>query len=226
MSAHYLCSSIGKKQLMALTGLGWCGFVLSHMIGNLLYLVGPEAYNQYSHAITGNKEIYYAIEAGLVTLLVLHIVFALMVVLKNRASRPVGYAVSPQRGDKTAATFASRTMALSGTLVLVFIVLHLITFRFGPEYPFAFKGEEIRDLHKLMWEVFQSSLYVGWYLLALTVLSFHLQHALWSSLQTLGVIPMGKEPCVRKLSYAFGILVSIGFAVNPIFIFFFQRGGQ
>lgn len=225
MSTRYLCSSIGKKQLMAITGLGWCLFVLTHMIGNLLYLVGPEAYNNYGNNITGNKEIYYTMEAGLVTMLVLHILFAAMVVMQNRSARNVGYAVSPQKSAKTAATVASRTMALSGTLILVFIVLHLITFRFGPDYPFAYKGQEIRDLHKLMTEVFQSALYVGWYVVALFVLAFHLSHALWSSLQTLGAIPGGKEAGLRKLSYAFGIAVSAGFAVNPIYIFL-TRGGQ
>jgi succinate dehydrogenase / fumarate reductase cytochrome b subunit len=222
MSARYLCSSIGKKQLMALTGLGWCLFVLMHMLGNLLYLVGPEAYNNYGNNITGNKEIYYAIEAGLVTMLALHAIFAALVVRQNRSARPVQYAVSPQRGGKSAATFASRTMALSGVLVLVFLVLHLITFRFGPEYPFSYKGQEIRDLHRLITEVFQGAGYVAWYLVALTVLSFHLSHALWSSLQTLGAIPLGKEAGLRKLSYAFGILVSAGFAANPIYIFFLR----
>ncbi len=224
MSARYLCSSIGKKQLMAITGLGWCVFVLMHMLGNLLYLIGPEAYNNYGNNITGNKEIYYAIEAGLVSMLVLHVVFAAMVVLKNRAARPVGYAVSLQKNVKSAATFASKTMALSGTLILVFIVLHLITFRFGPEYPFMLKGQEVRDLHKLMTEVFQGVGYVIWYLIALTVLSFHLSHALWSSLQTLGLIPLGKEAGLRKLSYAFGILVCVGFALNPLYIFFLRGG--
>ncbi|MGZ3720290.1 MAG: succinate dehydrogenase cytochrome b subunit, partial [Bdellovibrionota bacterium] len=167
MSVRYLCSSIGKKQLMALTGLGWCGFVFSHMVGNLLYLVGPDAYNNYGNNITGNKEIYYTIEAGLVTMLVLHVLFAAMIVLKNRHARPVGYAVGQNRSDKTAATFASRTMALSGTLVLVFIVFHLIHFRFGVEYPYQYKGQEIRDLARLMREFFQNGGYVAAYVVCL-----------------------------------------------------------
>jgi succinate dehydrogenase / fumarate reductase cytochrome b subunit len=226
MSVSYLCSSIGKKQMMALTGLGWCGFVFGHMVGNLLYLVGPDAYNNYGNNITGNKEIYYAIETGLVTMLVLHIVFAAMVVVGNRRARPIGYAVGQNRSDKTAATFASRTMAYSGTLVLVFIVFHLIQFRFGVDYPYQYKGQEIRDLARLMREFFQSGGMVGFYLVCLVVLSFHLQHALWSSLQTLGIIPGGKEAGIRKLSYLFGIATCIGFALNPIYIFLAQRGGQ
>ena len=211
---------------MALTGLGWCLFVLAHMLGNLLYLVGPAEYNNYGNNITGNKEFYYLAETGLVVMLTLHILMAIMIVLQNRRSRPIGYAVSPQRGEKSAATFASRTMALSGTLVLVFIVFHLIHFRFGPEYPFMHKGQEIRDLARLMREFFQSGTYVLGYVVCLTVLSFHLQHALWSALQTLGLIPGGKENCIRKISYAFGILVSVGFALNPIYIYFLQGGAQ
>jgi succinate dehydrogenase / fumarate reductase cytochrome b subunit len=226
MSTRYLCSSVGKKQLMALTGLGWCGFVLVHMLGNLIYLVGPADYNQYSENITGNKEFYYPIEAGLVTLLALHITFAMLVVLQNRRARPVGYAVGQGGSDKTAASMASRSMAYTGTLVLVFLVFHLIHFRFGPVYPYQYHGLEIRDLARLMREFFQSGLYVGVYFFFLFVLSFHLQHALWSSIQTLGLIPGGKEACLRKISVAFGILVSLGFAVTPVFIFLFQRGGQ
>lgn len=226
MSARYLCSSIGKKQLMALTGLGWCGFVLTHMLGNLLYLVGPAEYNHYGNNITGNKEFYYAAEAGLVTMLVLHVLFAMMIVIGNRRARPVGYAVGQNKSDKTAATFASRTMAYSGMLVLVFIVFHLIHFRFGAEYPFPYEGREIRDLARLMREFFQNGAYVGAYAFCLLVLSFHLQHALWSSLQTMGWIPGGKEACVRKVSYAFGVLVSLGFVLNPLYIFFVQGGAQ
>jgi succinate dehydrogenase / fumarate reductase cytochrome b subunit len=226
MSTRYLSSSIGKKQLMALTGLGWCGFVFTHMVGNLLYLVGPDAYNNYGNNITGNKEIYYAIETILVTLLALHVLFAAMIVIGNRRARPIGYSLNQNKSNKSAASVASRTMALSGTLVLVFIVFHLIQFRFGTDYPYQYKGQEIRDLARLMREFFQSGGYVAAYLICLFVLSFHLQHALWSSLQTLGLIPGGKEAGIRRLSYLFGIATCTGFALNPLYIFFVQRGGQ
>ncbi len=208
---------------MAITGLAWCGFVLGHMLGNLLYLVGPDAFNAYGHGITSNKPIYYTIEAGLLLTFVGHVVFAILVVLENRKARPVGYAVSPQRGEKTAASFASRTMKYSGFLVLVFLVLHLITFKYGPYYAYSLEGKEIRDLHQLMTEVFAQSGYVLWYVVCLLMLAFHLTHALWSSLQTLGLIPPGKEPGLRKLSVAFGWFVAIGFVVNPLYIYF--RGG-
>jgi succinate dehydrogenase / fumarate reductase, cytochrome b subunit len=219
MTAAYLSSSIGKKQMMALTGLAWCGFVASHMLGNLLYLVSPDAYNSYGHAITSNKAIYYTIETGLLLTLVLHVVFAVLVVLGNKSARPVGYAVNQQKSDKSAASIASLTMKYSGMLILVFVIQHLITFRFGAFYPTSLDGKEIRDLAKLMEEVFASTGYVAWYLLCLTLLAFHLSHALWSSLQTMGWIPANKENCLKKLSSAFGWAVAIGFAVNPIVIF-------
>jgi succinate dehydrogenase / fumarate reductase cytochrome b subunit len=215
----YLSSSIGKKQLMAITGLGWCGFVLGHMLGNLLYLVGPEAFNAYGHAITGNKPVYYAIETGLTLTLLGHMFFAALVVMENRRARPVGYAVNPASGSKGGASVAAKTMQYSGALILVFLVLHLLKFRFGEYYPFVMKGEEIRDLYKLMTEVFQSAGLVAWYLVSMLVLGLHLSHALWSSIQTLGLVPGGKETQLRCLSQAFGWLVAIGFAVNPILIF-------
>lgn len=219
MSVAYLRSSIGKKQMMAITGLAWCGFVAGHMLGNLLYLVSPEAYNAYGHGITSNKAIYYTIEAGLLLTLTLHVVFAILVVLGNKSARPQGYAISQQRGEKTAASFASRTMKYSGILILVFVIQHLITFRFGPYYPTSLNGTEIRDLAKLMEEVFASAAYVGWYLLCLTLLAFHLSHALWSSLQTLGWIPANKEKALKNISCAFGWAVAVGFALNPLVIF-------
>lgn len=221
MRGAYLRSSIGKKQMMALTGLAWCGFVTAHMAGNLLFLVGPEAFNAYGHAITSNKPLLYTAEAGLILTLVLHVLFALLVVLENRSARPIGYAVSQQRSDKTAASLASRTMKYSGALILVFVVLHLITFKYGPVYTVAgANGDVIRDLAQLMREVFSSLGYFVWYIAAMVFLALHLTHALWSSLQTLNLIPIGKEAGVRKLSCAYGLLVAIGFAANPIYIFF------
>jgi succinate dehydrogenase / fumarate reductase cytochrome b subunit len=221
MRGAYLRSSIGKKQMMAITGLAWCGFVTAHMLGNLLFLVGPEAFNAYGHALTSNKPLIYTAEAGLVLTLALHVIFAVLVVMDNARARPIGYAVSQQRGAKTAASLASRTMKYSGAVILVFVVLHLFTFKFGPYYPTAgANGGEIRDLAKLMEEVFSGAGYFVGYIAAMVLLAFHLTHALWSSLQTMNWIPGDKEPSVRKASYAFGLVIAAGFAVNPIYIFF------
>ncbi len=220
MSGRYFFSSIGKKQLMGITGLALCGFVLSHMLGNLLYLVGPDAFNKYGHSITGNKAFYYPIEMGLLFCFLAHIFFAFLVVRDNRRARPVGYAKNPAARGKGAASLASRSMALSGVLILVFVVLHLNTFRFGQHYPYDLHGTEVRDLHLLMTEVFSSVGYVVWYAISMWVLAMHLSHALWSSLQTLGWVPGDKEKTILCLSKIFGWTVAIGFVLNPLYIFF------
>jgi succinate dehydrogenase / fumarate reductase cytochrome b subunit len=217
--ASFLCSSIGKKQLMGIAGLFWCGFVFTHMAGNLLYLVSAEAYNSYGHAITANKEIYYPLEVALAVSLLAHAFFGILVSLENRKARPIGYAVNPGMGTKGQASIGSKTMAYTGMLIFVFIILHLIKFRFGADYPFQYDGHEIRDLHRLMTEVFSSGGYVAWYLVCLFVLGLHLSHALWSSLQTLGLVPVGREATLLCVSQLFGWAVAIGFAVNPIIIF-------
>lgn len=217
--ASFLCSSIGKKQLMGIAGLFWCGFVLSHMAGNLLYLVSADAYNSYGHAITSNKALYYPMEVALALTLALHVIFGILVSIENKKARPVGYAVNPGMGTKGAVSASSKTMIYSGLLIFVFIILHLIKFRFGEYYAFDHNGAEIRDLHRLMTETFAGAGYTAWYVICLLVLGLHLSHALWSSLQSLGLVPNGKEKTLLCVSQAFGWAVAIGFAVNPIIIF-------
>jgi succinate dehydrogenase / fumarate reductase cytochrome b subunit len=218
-TASFLTSSIGKKQLMGIAGLFWCGFVLTHMLGNLLYLVGPDAYNAYGNSITSIKELYYPLEVALALTLIVHVVFGILVSVENKRARPVGYAVKPGMGTKGQASFGSKTMVYTGLLIFVFIILHLIKFRFGVHYPYQMDGHEIRDLHRLMSETFAGWGYTAWYLVCLYVLGLHLSHALWSSVQTLGLVPNGKEITFLRVSQAFGWIVAIGFALNPIYIF-------
>lgn len=217
----YIHSTIGKKQLMAISGLLWCGFVTSHMLGNLLFFVGADAYNAYSYALVSNPLIY-VIEAGLVFTFLAHAYFGVRVAMENRRARPVGYAVKP-RGEKGGVNAASKTLIYSGVLLFVFVVLHLFTFKFGPNYPIFLDGVTARDLYSLMVEVFQSHLYFLWYIVALIALGAHLSHALWSSLQTLGLVKSGKEKAVHRWSIAFGVVVAAGFALTPIYIHFMMR---
>jgi succinate dehydrogenase / fumarate reductase cytochrome b subunit len=161
-------------------------------------------------------------EVVLALSLAVHVIFGLLVSLENRRARPVGYAVNPGLGTKGYASLSSKTMAYTGMLIFVFIILHLIKFRFGVDYPFESDGKEIRDLHRLMTEIFASWGYVVWYLICLYVLGLHLSHALWSSFQTLGLVPNGKERKLLFASQVFGWVVAIGFALNPIYIYFWR----
>lgn len=213
----YLVSSIGRKQVMAATGLAWSLFVLTHMAANMLILFDAEAYNKYSHALITNPLIYIA-EAGLVATLLAHIVNGIWVTIENRRARPTKYAMT-SNGQK-APRFQSRWMAFHGILLAVFIVYHLVTFKFGPVYYVTYDGVQMRDLHRLVLEVFQDPAYVIFYAVCLVAVGFHLSHGLYSSFATLGLYHPKFSPALNKFGYMYGAVVAAGFLSQPIYVFF------
>lgn len=219
MQKHsWTASSIGRKQLIGLTGLGLSLFVLVHMLGNCLIFVSPQAYNEYGHALTSNRLIYLA-EVGLLALFAAHLVFATWISIKNKQARPSEYAIRSS-GDK-GTSWAKRSLWAQGLVILVFVILHLITFKFGPVYMVDYGNGEIRDLARLMIEVFQEPLYVGWYISALVVLGFHLSHGVGSSLQTFGVNHPRWNCLIKYISLIYGLAVAAGFAAQPLYVFLF-----
>lgn len=213
-------TSIAKKFFMGLTGLGLSLFVLSHMIGNLLILVSPEAYNRYGHALISNPAIYLA-EAGLVFLFLYHSVAGIKLAIQNRKARPGRYAVSAS-GPK-AASLSSKSMAYSGSLILVFLILHIATFKYGTHYSATYNGVEMRDLHRLVVEVFQSPGYIAWYLLCLVLLGVHLSHGFASTFQSMGLYHVRYQPLIKKAGWAYAILVTAGFIVQPLYVYFLLK---
>jgi succinate dehydrogenase / fumarate reductase cytochrome b subunit len=211
----YLRSSIGKKKLVGLSGLGIVGFTLMHMSGNLLLFVGPDAYNKYSHALVSNPLIYLA-EAGLVAIFVLHIALTIQLTMANRAARPVGYGLGATGPKRT--SFAAKTAILSGLLMLAFVVLHLWTFKYGEFYSTTVDGVEMRDIYRLVFEKFQEPLYVGWYLLCLMLLGMHLSHGVSASFQSLGVFA-SNHPVLKKIGLAAAVIIAGGFIAQPLYIF-------
>lgn len=219
--AAYLTSSIGKKQVMAITGLGLSAFTLVHMAGNFLFFLGPEAYNKYSYALTSNPLIYFA-EAGLVAMFLVHMFCAFKLTVENRSARPQQYYVPPS-GDKGGISLSSRFMILSGLLIFVFVVLHLITFKFGTWYSINHGGIEMRDLHRLMVETFQSPAYVALYVVALFVFGSHLSHGIASAIQTFGLVAPGREDFFKSVGCGLAVLIAAGFSTVPLYILIFMR---
>jgi succinate dehydrogenase / fumarate reductase, cytochrome b subunit len=216
----YLSSSIGRKYIMAITGLIWSGFVAAHMAGNMLIFVGAEAYNKYGHAIVNNPFIYVA-EAALVITILGHAFNGVSLWLRNQNTKPQKYAVTP-KGVK-GASLASKTMVYSGSITLVFIILHLITFKYGPVYQVDYGNGPIRDLHRLMVEVFQTPAYVAWYLACLVLVGLHLYHGFSSSFQTLGINHPRYNTAIKKLGMAYGVIVAAGFISQPLYVFLLAR---
>lgn len=212
----FLGSTVGKKYLMGITGLIWAGFVLAHMAGNLLIFVSHDAYNAYGHALTSGNIIYVA-EAILVSALLVHVLCALSLTKDNRVAKGQRYAVTASGKKKV--SLASRTMAVQGSLILVFVIWHLITFKFGTHYETTVNGVVMRDLARLMVEVFQSPGYVGWYLVCLILLGFHLSHGVGSTFQSLGLMEGTYRNLWKKLSYGYAVIVALGFIAQPVYIF-------
>lgn len=213
----WLCSTIGRKQLIGVTGLGLSFFVLTHMLGNMLILVGPEAYNEYSHKLVSNPLIYAA-EAGLLAIFVGHLIFALRLTIKNWGARDTRYAMLPNGAKRT--SWTQRSLWAQGLLILVFLILHLITFKFGHHYTATYNGVEMRDLHKLIIEVFHEPVYVAWYIVALVVLGFHLSHGVGSSFQTLGIHHPRYQKGIKCFSIGYAVIVIAGFLSQPIYVYF------
>ncbi len=216
---RYLTSSIGRKQLMAVTGFVWLGFVLTHMLGNLFIFAGQDAYNAYGHAIVSNPLLIIA-EGLLVLTLLVHIFTGVKLTLENKEARKTKYAM-PTNGEK-AARPQSKFMIFHGSLILVFIILHLITFKYGQHYDTVVNGVPMRDLYKLIIEVFHNPIYVAWYCVALVVLGLHLSHGFFSAFASLGIYNPKYGPLISKLGYVYAAGVSIGFISQPVYVYLFK----
>ena len=219
-------SPVGKKILTGVTGLGLTIFVLTHMLGNLSYLSSePNAYNNYADTLLNLGPLLYLIELGLLAFFVIHIVTGINIYRRKRQARAIGYAVYQSVGKPSMQTFSSRTMILTGVIVLVFLVIHLVSFKFGPGvaegYVVEVEGTKIRDLKRLMTENFQNPLYAFGYPFVVILLGFHLRHGIWSAFQSLGAMNPKLTPIIYTIGVLLAVLVSIGFIVVPLYIFFF-----
>lgn len=216
-------TSPGKKLLVALTGLLMSGFVLTHMTGNMLILLGPETYNKYSYMLTSNELIYIA-EAALVLFFFVHVFFAVSLAADNQRARPVAPYQLPRPGMPQRASFASRSMIYTGALVFAFLVLHLWTFKYGTHYPVTYNGVVMRDLYRLINEKFHEPLYVAWYLFSLVILGIHLSHGVAASFQSLGFFSV-RNLALKRVGYAFTVFVILGFMSQPLYVLLLVPAG-
>jgi succinate dehydrogenase / fumarate reductase, cytochrome b subunit len=212
----FACSSIGKKIIMGVCGAIWAGFVFAHMAGNMLILISAELYNKYGHAIVSNKPLLYTAETVLVLAILVHAIVGITLALENRKAKPLKYAVAATGEKRT--TLASRTMAFHGSVILFFIIYHLITFKYGTEYLVTYDGVEMRDLHRLVLEVFQQPAYVIGYIVCLLLLGWHLSHGVSSVFQTLGLNHPRYQSKVKWMACVYAFVVAAGFISQPLYV--------
>ena len=201
-SPGFLDSSVGKKVVMAVTGIVLFGFVTVHMLGNLTAYMGREAMNGYAEflqTLVHGKGIWI-FRLVLLASVGLHAWAALTLTLANRAARPVGYRAQQYR----AATLASRTMRYSGVVLGVFIVYHILHFTTGTVHPSFIKGDAYHN--------FTTGLAVPWtaafYVVAQVCLGFHMWHGVWSLTQTLGWAHPRYNALRRRFAYVMAVLVA------------------
>lgn len=216
-----LSSTLGKKYLMAVTGLSLVGFIIVHLLGNLQLLIpNPDYFNKYAHHLEALGPVLWVMEIGLIGLFLTHGLLGLMLNWLTLKARPTRYLVEKSKGGPSKSNFSSRNMLLLGGVLAAFIVFHVWQFKYGAHYDSNMDdGQTIRDLHKLVIETFQTW-WAFFYVAVMLCLGLHLRHGLWSMFQSVGLMP-GK---ISNVAYAcgvlFAVLVAIGFILLPLWIFF------
>ncbi|MCP3920251.1 MAG: succinate dehydrogenase cytochrome b subunit [bacterium] len=207
--ARFLSSSIGKKVAMALSGLALIGFLIAHLAGNLTLYVDDDgtAFNAYAHKLESYGPLLIVAEIGLVALFLVHIGLALSVTRANREARDTRYQQRSSMGNKTA---ASSSMLITGLIVGVFLVIHIVNFKVPR---MTGSGEDLAALVKTR---LGSPLGASVYILGVAALGLHLSHAFKSALQTLGANHPKYNPLIQSLSLALAVLLFAGFVSFPL----------
>jgi len=220
-----LTTSVGQKVLTALTGIALVGFVIVHLLGNLtLFAPSGDAFNTYAAQLDALGPLKIVAELGLVALFGVHIINGILLKKNHVAARPEGYRVVYQsKGGPSKSNVSSRNMIVSGSILLLFLILHIWQFRFGPAqadgYITDLNGEEVRDLYRLVVETFSSPLMVATYVGVMLFLASHLRHGIWSMFQSLGIIRGQGSVKFYSLSALVALVLGVGFLLLPVFLY-------
>jgi succinate dehydrogenase / fumarate reductase cytochrome b subunit len=210
-------STIGKKIIMAGTGLIGIAFVIGHMAGNLQAFIGSDKLNAYGALLHGPLgELLWIVRVTLIVAVVLHVLMAYQLTVRAHAARPIGYRLrQPQ-----VSTWASRTMRWGGVLLLVFIVLHILHFTTGQVDPARAYGTVDAAGHRDVYANLVTSFRLWWvsafYVLAMIFLGLHLYHGAWSSVRTLGYAKTSPHPLHRRIALVVAVVVWLGVTIVPL----------
>lgn len=226
--SNTLTSTIGRKVIMSLTGLFLVSFLVVHLSGNFLLFKsdGGAAFNLYSKFMSTNGLIR-VLEIGLVAGFLAHIYNAWVLSRHNASARPVQYAVS---NNNPSVSWFSKNMGISGSIVLIFLIIHLLNFYFPYHYGWdkmmLIEGEKepIKDMYSLVVVVFKEQWWYSiLYLVALVLLGFHLNHGFQSAFRTIGVDHVKYTPTIIMLGKLISILIPLGFATMPIYFWLIKN---
>jgi len=197
-------SSVGKKAVMAVTGLVLVAYLISHVLANLLVFTGPDRINRYAALLHGTGGALWGARLVLLVAVILHIVAAVQLTLRSRAARPQPYAGGR---DPQVSTLAGRTIRWGGALILFFVVYHILHFTTGTAHPDFI---ELNPYHNVT-TGFRNPWVAGFYLIAMLALGLHLYHGLWSSGRSLGLSQPSPRPLQRRLAVLLAGFIWLGF---------------
>ena len=217
-----LSTSVGTKILIGTTGLAVFLYLIIHIAGNLVVFLGPAAFNKYAYTLESNPLIPI-IEIGLLLIFLIHVYKTVRMFLANQAARPVGYAQKKTAGPPSRKTLASSTMIASGLWLLIFIIIHVKTFKYGAEYEAA---GGMKDLYRVEMENLRSPLAVAFYVLSMLVVGSHLWHGAASSIQSLGFDHPRWTPRVLAMTKVLAAVIAGGFIIIVLWAHLMQFSGQ
>jgi succinate dehydrogenase / fumarate reductase cytochrome b subunit len=200
-------SSVGKKLMMAVTGLFFCVFLVLHLAGNLTIYMGKDTFNSYAQHLHSLGPLLTLAEWGLLIFAVTHISTGLLLFYQNFKARPTRYAVNKRAGGRT---LGSATMPYTGVFLLLFVIYHLFNFHFV--------DKTHTTIFQIVSNAFAQPSYVLIYTFAMIIASVHVSHGFWSAFQTLGANHPKYTPLLRGLSLVFSLIVGIGFGFIPIYV--------
>jgi len=205
-----LWSSIGKKIIMAVTGLSCFLFLIVHFLGNITLYWGGDLFTSYVEHIQALGPIITAAELGLLALAVIHVLMGTYLFYKNWMARPVRYTVNKYAGGRT---IGSVTQPYTGIIILIFLIIHLLNFRFS--------NATDQTLFPLVAGFFANPLNSFLYILAMAVVAVHVSHGFWSAFQTLGANHPKYMPLVMWAGIAFSLIFGLGFGFIPVYLLIF-----
>jgi succinate dehydrogenase / fumarate reductase cytochrome b subunit len=211
--ARGFSSSVATKILIGITGFALFFYLLIHIAGNLLVFFGPEVFNRYAFVMEHGNPLVPVIEIGLLLIFLLHVYKTVTMFLANQRARPIRYKKKRYAGSPSRKSLASSTMIVTGLWLLLFVVIHVKTFRYSPEYPWPAGG---RDLYRQELEAFANPLTALFYILSMVVVGSHLWHGISSSLQSLGLTHPTWTPRVLVAGKVIAVLLAGAFIVIAI----------
>ena len=217
MNKH-LKSSVGKKQVVAATGLMLILFIVGHLAGNMTFYFGPDTFNAYAEKLMHLRPGLYIVEGGLLVIFLIHMWFTALVVHENMRSRPIDYEVKKSSKKRSLAT---KLMPYTGTMILAFVIWHLIDFTFSDKHGQASvlgAGDVSFELYGVVYNAFKNPIHSALYVVAMWAVAMHLSHGIQSFTQSFGIKNQENSALIDNISNYLALVVGLLFSSIPLYV--------